>query len=56
MIGLETSDPSTIKAALSGGQQVSLGTSDVDGVDFHILSDCGLYVVADRCGLIEFAI
>lgn len=56
MIGLESSDPSTIKAALSGGQSVSLGTSDVDGVDFHILSDCGLYVVADRCGLIEFAI
>lgn len=56
MIGLETSDPSTIKAALSGGQSVSLGTSDVDGVDFHILSDCGLYVVADRCGLIEFAV
>jgi hypothetical protein len=56
MIGLETSDPSTIKAALSGGQQVSLGTSDVDGVDFHILSDCGLYCVADRMGLIEFAI
>jgi hypothetical protein len=56
MIGLETSDPSTIKAALSGGQQVSLGTSDVDGVDFHILSDCGLYCVADKMGLIEFAI
>lgn len=56
MIGLESSDPSTVKAALSGGQSVSLGTSDVDGVDFHILSDCGLYVVADRCGLIEFAI
>ena len=55
MIGLETSDPSTIKAALSGGQQVSLGTSDVDGVDFHILSDCGLYCVADKMGLIEFA-
>jgi hypothetical protein len=56
MIGLETSDPSTIKAALSGGQMVSLGTSDVDGVDFHILSDCGLYCVADKMGLIEFAI
>jgi len=56
MIGLESSDPSTVKATLSGGQSVSLGTSDVDGVDFHILSDCGLYVVADRCGLIEFAI
>ena len=56
MIGLESSDPSTIKAALSGGQMVSLGTSDVDGVDFHILSDCGLYCVADRMGLIEFAI
>lgn len=56
MIGLETSDPSSIKAALSGGQSVSMGTSDVDGVDFHILSDCGLYCVADRMGLIEFAI
>jgi len=56
MIGLETSDPSSIKAALSGGQSVSLGTSDVDGVDFHILSDCGLYCIADKMGLIEFAI
>lgn len=56
MIGLESSDPSTIKATLSGGQTVSLGTSDVDGVDFHILSDCGLYCVADKMGLIEFAI
>lgn len=56
MIGLESSDPSTVKAALSGGQSVSLGTSDVDGVDFHILSDCGLYCVADKMGLIEFAI
>ena len=56
MIGLESSDPSTIKATLSGGQSVSLGTSDVDGVDFHILSDCGLYCVADKMGLIEFAI
>lgn len=56
MIGLESSDPSTIKASLSGGQLVSLGTSDVDGVDFHILSDCGLYCVADKMGLIEFAI
>jgi hypothetical protein len=56
MIGLESSDPSTVKAALSGGQSVSLGTSDVDGVDFHILSDCGLYCIADKMGLIEFAI
>jgi hypothetical protein len=56
MIGLESSDPSTVKAALAGGQLVSLGTSDVDGVDFHILSDCGLYCVADKMGLIEFAI
>lgn len=55
MIGLENSDPSTIKAALSGGTTASLGTSDIDGVDFHILSDCGLYCVADRMGLIEFA-
>jgi len=56
MIGLDSSDPSSVKAALSGGQSVSLGTSDVDGVDFHILSDCGLYCIADKMGLIEFAI
>jgi hypothetical protein len=56
MIGLESSDPSTIKATLAGGTLASLGTSDVDGVDFHILSDCGLYCVADKMGLIEFAI
>lgn len=55
MIGLENSDPSTIKAALAGGTSASLGTSDIDGVDFHILSDCGVYCVADRMGLIEFA-
>lgn len=55
MIGLDSSDPSTIKAAIGGSQVASLGTSDVDGVDFHILSDCGLYCVADRMGLIEFA-
>ena len=56
MIGLDSSDPSTIKAALSNSTMASLGTSDVDGVDFHILSDCGLYCVADKMGLIEFAI
>jgi len=56
MIGLENSDPSTIKATLAGSTMASLGTSDVDGVDFHILSDCGLYCVADKMGLIEFAI
>jgi len=56
MIGLDSSDPSTIKAAISSGTMASLGTSDVDGVDFHILSDCGLYCVADKMGLIEFAI
>ena len=56
MIGLENSDASTVKATIGGSTMASLGTNDVDGVDFHILSDCGLYVVADRCGLIEFAI
>lgn len=56
MIGLDSSDPSTIKAAISSGTMASPGTSDVDGVDFHILSDCGLYCVADKMGLIEFAI
>ena len=56
MIGLENSDPSTVKAAIGGSTMASLGTNDVDGVDFHILFDCGLYVIADRCGLIEFAV
>ena len=45
-----------LKAAMSGGQSVSLGTSDVDGVDFHILSDCGLYCIADKMGLIELVL
>lgn len=56
MIGLENSDPSSVKAAIGGSTMASLGTNDVDGVEFHILSDCGLYVIADRCGLIEFAV
>ena len=55
MIGLEGSDASTVKATIAGSTMASLGTSDVDGVDFHILSDCGLYCIADRMGLIEFA-
>lgn len=55
MIGLESSDASSVKAAIAGSTVASLGTSDVDGVDFHILSDCGLYCVADKMGLIEFA-
>jgi hypothetical protein len=56
MIGLENSDPSTIKATVAGSQLVSLGTNDVDGVDFHVLSDCGLYCAADRMGLIELTV
>jgi len=56
MIGLEGSDPSTVKQSIAGSQLVSLGTNDVDGVDFHILSDCGLYVAADRMGLIELVL
>jgi hypothetical protein len=56
MIGLEGSDPSTVKQSIAGSQMVSLGTNDVDGVDFHILSDCGLYVAADRMGLIELVL
>jgi hypothetical protein len=55
MIGLESSDASTVKATLGSSTIASLGTGDVDGVDFHILSDCGLYCIADRMGLIEFA-
>ncbi len=53
MIGLQDSNPSTIKQAIANGISGSLSSSDVDGVDFHILSDCGLYVAAERCGLIE---
>jgi hypothetical protein len=55
MIGLDSSDASTVKATLGSSTIASLGTGDVDGVDFHILSDCGLYCIADRMGLIEFA-
>jgi len=55
MIGLDSSDASTVKATLGSSTVASLGTGDVDGVDFHILSDCGLYCIADRMGLIEFA-
>lgn len=53
MIGLQDSNPSTIKQALANGLSGSLSSSDVDGVDFHILSDCGLYCAAERCGLVE---
>jgi len=56
MIGLEGSNASTVKATIGGSQLVSLGTNDVDGVDFHILSDCGIYVAAERMGLIEMTV
>jgi hypothetical protein len=53
MIGLQDSNPSTLKQVIANGMSGSMATSDVDGVDFHILSDCGLYVAAERCGLVE---
>jgi hypothetical protein len=53
MIGLQDSNPSTIKQAIANGLNGSMAASDVDGVDFHILSDCGLYCAAERMGLIE---
>jgi hypothetical protein len=53
MIGLQDSNPSSVKQAIANGLTGSMSASDVDGVDFHILSDCGLYVAAERCGLIE---
>jgi hypothetical protein len=56
MIGLEGSNASTVKATIGGSQLVSLGTNDADGVDFHILSDCGIYVAAERMGLIEMTV
>lgn len=56
MIGLQDSNPSTVKQALSNGLSGSLSSSDVDGVDFHILSDCGVYVAAERMGLIELTL
>jgi len=55
MIGLESSDASTVKSAIAGSTLASLGTSDIDSVEFHMLSDCGLHCIADRMGLIEFA-
>jgi len=55
MIGLDSSDASSVKAAIANGVSGSLGTSDIDSVEFHMLSDCGLHCIADRMGLIEFA-
>lgn len=55
MIGLDSSDASSVKAAIAGSSMASLGTSDIDSVEFHMLSDCGLHCIADRMGLIEFA-
>ena len=53
LIGLQDSNPSSVKQAIANGLSGSLSSSDVDGVDFHILSDCGLYCAAERMGLIE---
>lgn len=53
LIGLQDSNPSSVKQAIANGLTGSLSSSDVDGVDFHILSDCGLYCAAERMGLIE---
>jgi hypothetical protein len=53
LIGLQDSNPSSVKQALANGLSGSLSSSDVDGVDFHILSDCGLYCASERMGLIE---
>lgn len=55
MIGLNGSDASSVKEAIAGSSIASLGTSDIDSVEFHMLSDCGLHCIADRMGLIEFA-
>lgn len=53
MIGLQDSNPSSLKQVIANGMSGSMASSDVDGVDFHILSDCGLYCAAERCGLVE---
>lgn len=54
MTGLTAdSDPSAVKEAIAGAN-ASLVVSDVDSSQFEILSDCGLYCVANKMGLIEF--
>lgn len=53
MTGLTVdADPSTVKAAIAGAN-ASMVVSDVDSAQFEILSDCGMYCVANKMGLIE---
>ncbi len=53
MIGLEDSNPSTIKQMIGNGMGAAMAASDIDAVDFHVLSDCGTYFMGQRMGLIE---
>jgi hypothetical protein len=54
MTGLTVdADPSSVKAAIAGAN-ASMVVSDVDSTQFEILSDCGLYCVPNKLGLIEF--
>jgi hypothetical protein len=54
MTGINGSTPSQLKEAIAAGP-ASLAVSDIDSASFHILSDCGLYVLADQCALVELA-
>jgi len=55
MTGLHDASPSAVKEAIANGIQGSMAASDIDSTSFHVLSDSGIYVVADRCGLLELA-
>ncbi|MFN5251397.1 MAG: hypothetical protein ACK5DE_10130 [Bacteroidota bacterium] len=52
MTGLTGSTPSQVKEAIAAGP-ASLAVNDVDSTSFHILSDTGLYLIADNCALVE---
>ncbi len=54
MVGLEDSTPSQVKEAIAFGQ-ASLVTSDIDSTSFHVLGDCGLYVRAEQCAVVQLS-
>lgn len=52
-IGLNDSDPGSVKQAIASGVGASFAANDTDNVEFHILTDSGLYVRPEKLGLME---
>lgn len=52
-IGLDGSDPGTVKQTLANGVNASFAANDTDNIEFHMLSDSGLYVRPEQLGLME---